>query len=268
MFMGQRKQDGMSTDNLALRQLDDYDLGRPGTLFAGGIELSVDQAYALQSAVANLRCKRGEKVIGYKVGCTSPEIRSQLGIDHCIMGRLFDTEHYASGTSLSGKAYAGLACEGELAIELSRPPTSRDFQAKGLPDCVSRVFPVIELHQYVIRSQKPDAAELIANNALHAGVVAGPGIKALDHGIPSLSLYKDGILLETCSSMTLIATIASSLRWLVHHLNVIGIEMRAGQMILTGSVLGLFPIKETCVFRIKSEPFGEVEASIKYEDVV
>ena len=68
--------------------------------------------------------------------------------------------------------------------------------------------------------------------------------------------------------MTLTATIASSLRWLVHHLNVIGIEMRAGQMILTGSVLGLFPIKETCSLRIKSEPFGEVEAFIEYEDVV
>ena len=151
---GTRKLNGISTYNLALRQLEDYDLGRPGTLFAGGIELSVDQAYALQTAVVHLRCKRGEKVIGYKVGCTSPAIRSQLGIDHCIMGRLFDTEQHPSGTSVSGNAYAGLACEGELAIELSRPPNPRDFQTKGLPDCVSRVFPVIELHQYVIRSQK------------------------------------------------------------------------------------------------------------------
>jgi len=268
MFMGQEKLNGISTYNLALRQLEDYDLGRPGTLFAGGIELSVDQAYALQTAVVHLRCKRGEKVIGYKVGCTSPAIRSQLGIDHCIMGRLFDTEQHPSGTSVSGNAYAVLACEGELAIELSRPPNPRDFQTKGLPDCVSRVFPVIELHQYVIRSQKPDAAEFIANNALHAGVVAGSGTEALDHGTPSLSLYKDGILLETCSSMTLTTTIASSLRWLVHHLNVIGIEMRAGQIILTGSVLGLFSIKETCFLRIKSDPFGEAEAFIKYEDVV
>jgi 2-keto-4-pentenoate hydratase len=54
----------------------------------------------------------------------------------------------------------------------------------------------------------------------------------------------------------------------MHHLNVIGIEMRAGQMILTGSVLGLFSIKETCSLRMKSEPFGEVEAFIEYEDVV
>ena len=268
MSTGQEKLHGMSIDNLALRQLEDYDQGRPGTLFAGGIELSVDQAYALQSAVVDLRCKRGEKVIGYKVGCTSPAIRFQLGIDHCIMGRLFDTEQYASGKSVPGKAYAGLACEGELAVELSRPPTPSDFQKKGLPDCVSRVFPVIELHQYVIRSQKPDAAELIANNALHAGVVAGAGKKAPDLGIPSLSLYKDSMLLETCSSMTLTSTIASSLRWLMHHLSVIGIEMQAGQMILTGSVLGLFSIKETCLLRVESKPFGEAEAFIKYEDAV
>ena len=63
----------------ASRQLADYDARDPGTLFAEGIVLDVDQGYRLQDAVARLRGRRGERVIGYKVGCTSPAIRRSLG---------------------------------------------------------------------------------------------------------------------------------------------------------------------------------------------
>ena len=48
----------------ASRQLADYDARRPGTMFAEGVVLDVAQGYELQSAVAQLRCGRGERVIG------------------------------------------------------------------------------------------------------------------------------------------------------------------------------------------------------------
>jgi 2-keto-4-pentenoate hydratase len=65
----------------ASRQLADYDAHDPGSLFAEGVVLNVAQGYELQSAVAQLRRRRGERIVGYKVGCTSPKIRAQLGID-------------------------------------------------------------------------------------------------------------------------------------------------------------------------------------------
>ncbi len=36
---------------------------------------------------------------------------------------------------------------------------------------IVRVFPVIELHNYVFRSATPALQELVANSGLHAGVV-------------------------------------------------------------------------------------------------
>ena len=99
----------------ASRQLADYDARQPGTVFAEGVVLDVTQGYELQSAVAQLRCDRGERTIGYKVGCTSPAIRAQLGIDHCVSGRLYDdSEQHSSGAVLSRKGFANLAIEGEL----------------------------------------------------------------------------------------------------------------------------------------------------------
>jgi 2-keto-4-pentenoate hydratase len=155
------------------RQLADYDAHNPGTVFAEGVVLSVAQGYELQSAVAELRRRRGERIVGYKVGCTSPKIRAQLRIDHCVTGRLYDSERHSSGAVLSRSQYANLAIEGELAVELSREPTESDFSAVEVPACVAHVVPVIELHNHVMRGEQPSAGELIAHNAITPGLSRG-----------------------------------------------------------------------------------------------
>src|SRR5437016_2008219 len=76
---------------LAQRMLADYDARTPGQLFGEPLDLTTVQAYALQAEIAWLREERGEKVIGYKVGCTSPAVQQQLGIGEPIFGRIFDT---------------------------------------------------------------------------------------------------------------------------------------------------------------------------------
>ena len=69
---------------LAAKQLREYDSRSHGSEFTEEANFSLEQAYELQTAVVDLRRQRGEKQIGYKVGCTSPIIRAQLGIDHSI----------------------------------------------------------------------------------------------------------------------------------------------------------------------------------------
>jgi len=252
----------------ASRQLADYDEKQPGTMFDDAVELNVEQAYRLQGEVAQLRCDRGEQIIGYKVGCTSPTIRAQLGIDHSISGRLFDSEHHSSGVKLSRNSFANLAIEGELAVELSREPVDDDFQSNGIPPCVARVFPVIELHNHVIRSKKPSAGELIANNAIHAGFCAGEGIAGSDINEDinvslTLKIFIDNEPVEACSGAPLITTIGDSLHWLAKQLKNRGEQLRAGQFVLTGSLPPLIPIDGNCRVRVDAGPFGVVEAGFE-----
>ncbi len=247
----------------ASRQLADYDAHNPGTLFAEGVVLNVAQGYELQAAVARLRRRRGERIVGYKVGCTSPKIRAQLGIDHCVTGRLYDSEQHASGAVLSRRQYAHLAIEGELAVELSREPTESDFSGVEVPACVARVVPVIELHNHVMRGTRPSAGELIAHNAIHAGFVAGCGVSPQDaRGEPSLAIFADDRLLDECEGPTLIQTISSSLKWLMEIVRDRGEKLSAGQIILTGSIPSLIPIGEDCRIRVDAPPFGSVEVKI------
>ncbi len=248
---------------LAVRQLADYDTCQPGTLFAEELKLCVIDAYRLQSAVAQMRIARGERTIGYKVGCTSPTIRKQLGIDHSITGRLYESECYPSRSVLSRQQFANLAIEGELAVELSRTPIPEDFNSSAIPACVSRVFPVIELHNHVIRGESPSAGELIANNAIHAGFVQGGGIlsgQVTDvEDEPWLQIFADDELIAACKGIQLIRTIRSSLRWLLTHTNQIGEQLQAGQIVLTGSIPQLVPVRENCQIKVVTHPFDSVD---------
>ena len=86
-------------NQLAAQQLQDRDAGTPGTFFAKPTSLTSEQAYAVSNEVSRLRAARGETIVGYKVGCTSPGIQQQLGIDDPVFGYLFASESWPSGTS-------------------------------------------------------------------------------------------------------------------------------------------------------------------------
>ena len=254
---------------LAARQLEDYDTHQPGTLFAEGCVLNVQQAYELQNAVAKLRFQRGERLIGYKVGCTSSAIQEQLKISHRVRGFLFDTEQYESGVALARQSFDNLAIEGELAIELSREPREEDFADHLLPPCISRIFPVIELHNHVMRGQQASAGELIANNAIHAGFISGEGGLTPSHFSETmfdgarLEIFLNNQLLGQCDGHSLLETIRLSLRWLWRELLQSSERLHGGQIVLTGSVPNLFPVGDACCIRVESVPFGDVSAEVK-----
>jgi 2-keto-4-pentenoate hydratase len=169
---------------LARRMLADYDASTPGRLFAEPLDLTTVQAYALQAEIARLREERGEHVIGYKVGCTSGAIQTQLGVREPVFGRLFDTECHPSGVHLPSGHFANLAVEGELAVRLGKDLSSQAVSEEECRGAIESVFPVIELHHFVLHSASSHGVQLIASGGMHAGFVLA---EALPSGPASAS---------------------------------------------------------------------------------
>ena len=242
--------------SLAARMLADYRTGTPGTFFAdsGRPQLSLDEAYQVQAEVAALRAP-AERVVGYKVGCTGPGTRAQFGLDGPVRGLLHDTELHPSGGVLSCSAYADLAIEGELAVRL------------GDDGRIARVFPVIELHNYVLRGQPPSLSELVANNCIHAGVVlpapsAGSPWRADEPVTGQLSVQINGTRVEEGPMDGVPGGPEGSLRWLARHLADHGLPLRPGQLVLTGTPLGLIRVRPGDRIRVTADHLGAVEATI------
>ena len=247
---------GLSVRGLAARQLTDYRVRTPGTFFAeeDRPRLTLDDAYAVQAEVTALRAAEGEPVAGYKVGCTGPNVREQFGMDGPIRGFLYGTELYPSEATLSHASYANLAIEGELAVRL------------GDDAEIARVFPVIELHNYVFRSESPSLQELVANNGVHAGVVLpateGTEWRGDEPLAGALRVEINGKTVGEGSMSGVPGGPAGSLEWLRRHLSAYGLSLRPHQLVLTGTPLGLYPVGPGDGVRVTAEGLGIVEATV------
>jgi 2-keto-4-pentenoate hydratase len=237
----------MDIEQLAKRQLSDYDRHQPGGLFAGySNPMTIDDAYALQMAVARLRVQRGEPVAGYKVGCISPVMQAQLGLDRPVFGLVFGTEIQSSGVVLYPDDFDGLAIEGEFAVRIARDIPDANWLRSHPDEAISSGFAVIELHNYVFRNTPHNAQELIGNNAIHAGVVLPPSEPPLSHPSAlldaSIRVSRNGVTLGAADGRALPEGPFGSVVRLAKHLARFGQFLQRGQIVLTGSPLPLYSV--------------------------
>ena len=90
-------------ERYAQKILNDYDLKNPSVLFKNNIKISIVDAYKIQSIVTNIRIKRGEKVVGYKIGSISKQTQKKYGFSHPAWGRLWESELHTNGVELTKK---------------------------------------------------------------------------------------------------------------------------------------------------------------------
>jgi 2-keto-4-pentenoate hydratase len=240
---------------LARRQLADYDAHQPGLFFRDApYRLTIAQAYEVQRQVAALRATRGEAVAGYKIGCTSEAVQRQLGIERPVFGHLFATGLYRSGVALDVGEFCRLEVEGEFAVRI------------GADLSIVSAFPVIELHNNVFRGAARTPQELIANNAIHAGVVlpatgiASPDAAELVRG--AISVFCNGELLGTASGAAIPGGPLESVVRVAEHLASFGAALEPGQIVLTGSPLPLYPVRPGDHVVVRGPQSIEVELSV------
>ena len=250
---------------MAIDLLADYDGKTPGRLSCQPAALTVAQAYAVQAEVGRLREQRGERIIGYKVGCTSKAIQEQLGVQEPIFGRLFDTGCFRSGACLSHASFANLAVEGELAVRLGDDLCGPDVSVQACRNSIEDVFPVIELHHYVVPADRPHWQWLITSGGMHAGFVAdekGPGRRGLGNSAHSLSIAINDVIVGAVGDTEPLLCPIGSLRWLADRLAKIGLSLRKGQVILTGSPMKLYPVAALSRVVVEAPPLGVTRVEI------
>jgi 2-keto-4-pentenoate hydratase len=250
-----------------LRQLADYDAHKPGRIFTDtAFSPTIAEAYELQMLVAGLRVSRGESIAGYKIGCISEAVQRQLGINQPVFGHLFATEVYRSGAALDAAHFECLAIEGEFAVRAARDIPDAAWLREHPLEAIASVFPVIELHNNVFRRRTPTAEELIANNALQAGIVLPameiPLRNMAELSASPISVLRCGELLGTAVASALPGGPMGSLLDVVGYLASRGLALRRNQIVLTGSPLPLYPAGPGDHILVESPGVGKVEVII------
>ena len=248
-------------DVYAHKILDDYDAKTPSGIFKDKISISIEDALRIQLAVTNLREKRGEEVIGYKIGCVSKDTQRKMGFTKPAWGRLWKNELYLDGTTLDKRNFANPAMEAEFGIVLNRDLTPELVNLDYILDSIETIHPIIEIHNLVFNGDPPFGAELLANNAIHAGVVMGKPTKAnIKSEITDLKLIFDNEIIDTWSDKKWPHDMLSEVEWLVKEQDKIGNILKKGNLILTGAYDLPIPINDKKLIQVTSSLFGNVSA--------
>ena len=249
-------------DIFANKILEDYDFKNPGVIFKEKKIITNEDALLIQSNVARLREKRGEKVIGYKIGCISKDTQKKMGFNQPACGYLWKSELYASGVELNKKDYTNPAMEAEFGVILNRDIkpdlASFDYILKS----IEGIYPLIEIHNLVFYGNEPYGAELLTNNAIHAGVILGSETKLpSDKTKTDLKLIYDKEVIDTWNNKIWPNNMLSEMEWLVKEQAKKNNYLKKGDLILTGAYGFPVPINDKKLVEVTSSAFGDVTAT-------
>jgi 2-keto-4-pentenoate hydratase len=242
------------------------DEGRHGTPI---VSLSLDDAYEVQRRVIEARTAGGEQVVGYKVGCTSRAIRQQFGLTEPVCGQLMSPHIHRGDTTLDWHAYHRPAVEPEFVFVMGKDLTDEVGEIEPLIDAIDSVSPGIEVHHYRFRYGEPTSQELVASNGLHACLVVGDRKirpRDFDMDLEGVGLFVNGVLADSGIGAEVMGGPLISLRWLVNHLVRRGEILRAGQLVIPGSPVGLIPVGPGDRVAARFTHLGGVEAMFRGGD--
>ena len=249
-------------ENLSNKILEDYDNKIPSSIFKEKKRITNEIALLIQSKVAKLREKRGEEIIGYKIGCISKDTQKKMGFNQPASGYLWNTELHKSGATLNKKNFTNPAMEAEFGVILNRDIKPELVSFDYILDSIEGIYPLIEIHNLIFHGEEPFGSELLANNAIHSGVILGTECKAKNNPIETdLKLIYDKEIIETWSKKKWPSDMLSEIEWLVKDQANKNNFLRKGNLILTGAYGFPVPINERKLIEVTSSAFGNVEAT-------
>ena len=227
--------------------------------------LSIQQAYHVQRCLVDLMCQaQATDVVGYKIGLTSQVMQEMCHISHPVYGAILRNRVAHSGFIAPLAAHGRLGIESEIAVRMGKdlpigktPPTQQQ-----VADSISEVAVAFELVDDRHASyDQLEAAWLVADNAWNGGIVLGPWRPAQeDIGGRSGRLIVDGTVVDQGKVGTLKAHPFESVAWLAAALGLQGQQLRRGDIVMTGSIVGTRFPAQTEHWRFEVEGLGEVEA--------
>ena len=201
--------------------------------------LTLDEAYRIQLALIDRRCAAGERQVGWKVGLTSKAIQQQFGFHEPAFGCILETR--PSGHVFTAGELISPGFETELCVRLSRP-LAGEVSLEQVRAAVAVVHPSFEIIE--TRGDPGQIALMLADNAQQRSVIIGapvalaPGLR-LDQVETRVEL--NGRVVAVGVGAAVLDDPLNSVVWLARKLSEYGRNLRAGEVVMTGSLVRQFP---------------------------
>ncbi len=208
--------------------------------------ITIDNAYRIQLRMIQRRLDAGETVVGKKIGVTSQVVMDMLGVDQPDFGQLLSGMVVPEGEAIRCDTMIAPKAEAEVAFILKRDLNGPGVTAADVLRATDCVMPCFEIVDSRIRDWKIRIQDTVADNA-SCGVLVLGGTRRdprdIDLALAGMVLEKNGEIVSTSTGAAVQGSPVNAVAWLANTLGRLGIPLKAGEVILSGSQSPLVPVK-------------------------
>jgi 2-keto-4-pentenoate hydratase len=224
--------------------------------------LATSDAYATQDRLRAALVARGERLVGWKAGLTSKATQSMFQATEPVSGFLLASGVFASGAEIPMSRFSSLAVEAEVAFlmreDLAGPGVTLPRALLALAGAV----PALELID-MRYAGKPVATDVIADGVYANAVVLGAplsSVAAIDLALEGMVYELNGAIAATNTAAEVMGSPLTSLAWIANQLGARGLGLRAGDVVMSGSISLLLRPKAGDSVRASFTRLGSVAA--------
>lgn len=229
-------------------------------------DLTLDEAYRISLHLLERRLADGEKVVGKKIGLTSRAVQQMLKVDQPDFGFLTDAMVFNQGEDMpiSDRLIQPRA-EGEVAFILKKDLTGPGVTAADVLAATECLIPCFEVVDSRVEDWRITIADTVADNASCGLFVLGDQAvspRQVDLVTCGMVVEKNGAILSTGAGAAALGSPVNCVAWLANTLGRFGIPLKAGEVILSGSLVPLEPVQAGDVMRVDIGGIGG--ASVRF----
>jgi 2-oxo-hept-3-ene-1,7-dioate hydratase len=230
-------------------------------------DMTMDDAYAIQSEITRAKLTEGRHVIGWKIGLTSKAMQAALNIDIPDSGILFDDMAFENGATVPAGRFIQPRVEAEIAFLMKTPIAGETVSRQDVLDATEYVAPALEILDTRILRRDPatgqarSVLDTISDNAANAGVVLGAErhpVDAVDLRWIGAIVSRNGEVEETGLGAGVLNDPVESVVWLARRMATYGQRIEAGHVILSGSFIRPIECPKGTAIRADFGEFGSI----------
>ena len=181
-----------------------------------------------------------EAIAGHKVALTTKAARDHLGVHEPCYGHILDSCVFANDGEIPIGNLTAPHIEAETAFVLGEDLRGPGVTPVDVMRATAGVLPALELVDLKVQGEGIRATDVIIHNALHGGLVVGSRLiplEELDLQYEGVTVEYNGALHGSGTGSEVMGNPINPIVWLANKLAEFGDQLRAGEAIISGSMV-------------------------------